>query len=60
MESGQLWFLSKHEDGSVFGPLPFEQVRRWAAAAQIAPHDELSHDQQNWLKAPMFPELKMD
>jgi len=62
MESidSQSWFLSKHEDGSVFGPLPFEQVRRWAAAAQIAPHDKLSHDQQNWLKAPMFPELQMD
>ncbi|MEO7168510.1 MAG: hypothetical protein ABI787_02380 [Spartobacteria bacterium] len=54
------WFLSKHEDGSVFGPLPFEQVRRWAAAALVAPHDKLSHDQLNWLKAPMFPELEMD
>ncbi len=62
MEStaNQYWFLSKHEDGSVFGPLPFEQVRRWAAAAQVAPHDKLSHDQLTWLKAPMFPELEMD
>jgi len=58
--ANQLWFLSKHEDGSVFGPLPFDQVRRWAAAAQVAPHDKLSHDQQTWLKAPMFPELGMD
>jgi hypothetical protein len=56
----QLWFLSKHEDGSVFGPLPFDQVQRWAATAQVAPHDKLSHDQQNWLRAPMFPELAMD
>lgn len=58
--ANQLWFLSKHEDGNVFGPLPFEQVRRWAAAAQVAPHDKLSHDQLTWLKAPMFPELEMD
>ncbi|MDQ3197783.1 MAG: hypothetical protein M3Q46_01120 [Verrucomicrobiota bacterium] len=58
--SSQEWFLCKHEDGSVFGPLPFEQVRRWAAAAQVAPQDKLSHDQQTWLKAPMFPELQMD
>jgi hypothetical protein len=58
--ANQHWFLSKHEDGSVFGPLLFEQVRRWAAAAQIAPHDKLSHDQRTWLKAPMFPELEMD
>jgi hypothetical protein len=62
MESAadQLWFLCKHADGSIFGPLPFAQVRRWAAAAQVAPHDTLSHDQQTWLKAPMFPELEMD
>ena len=62
MEPGdnQQWFLCKHEDGSIFGPLPFSQVRRWAATAQVAPHDKLSHDQQTWLKAPMFPELEMD
>ncbi len=62
MEStaNQLWFLCKHEDGSIFGPLPFSQVRRWAATAQVAPHDKLSHDQLTWLKAPMFPELEMD
>ena len=58
--ANQDWFLSKHEDGSVFGPLRFEQVQRWAAAAQVAPHDKLSHDQRTWLKAPMFPELEMD
>jgi hypothetical protein len=60
MEAGQSWFLSKHEDGSVFGPVPFDTLRRWAATAQIAPHDKLSHDQQTWLKAPMIPELEMD
>src|SRR5712691_7029688 len=58
--ASQNWFLRKHEDGSVFGPLPFEQLRHWAAAAQVAPHDKLSHDQQTWLKAPMVPELEMD
>jgi hypothetical protein len=26
--ANQHWFLNKHEDGSVFGPMPFEQVRR--------------------------------
>ena len=58
--ANQLWFLCKHEDGSIFGPLPFAQLRRWAATAQVAPHDKLSHDQLTWLKAPMFPELEMD
>lgn len=58
--ANQRWFLRKHEDGAVFGPLPFEQVKRWAASAQIAPHDKLSTDEESWIKAPMVPELEMD
>jgi hypothetical protein len=58
--ANQYWFLRKHVDGSVFGPLAFAQVRQWADAAQIAPHDKISRDQETWLKAPMYPELGMD
>jgi hypothetical protein len=58
--SGQRWFLRKHEDGSVFGPLSFEQLAQWASAAQVAPHDAISTDQLTWSKAPMLPELGMD
>src|SRR5215218_11095163 len=54
------WFLRKHEDGTVFGPLPFAQLARWASSAQIAPHDSISTDQITWMKAPMMPELEMD
>ncbi|CAA9258978.1 MAG: hypothetical protein AVDCRST_MAG42-2618 [uncultured Chthoniobacterales bacterium] len=54
------WFLRKHEDGSIFGPLTFEQLASWASSAQIAPHDSTSTDQANWTKAPMLPELGMD
>ena len=54
------WFLRKHEDGSIFGPLTFAQLAAWAASAQIAPHDSVSSDQVNWIKAPMLPELGMD
>ena len=56
----QKWFLRKHEDGSTFGPVRFDQITRWAAAAQIAPHDTLSSDGQTWVKAPMVPQLSMD
>jgi hypothetical protein len=56
----QQWFLRKHEDGTIFGPLSFELLARWASDAQIAPHDAVSTDQQTWLKAPMLPELGMD
>jgi len=56
----QRWFLRKHEDGKTFGPVQFDQIARWAAAAHIAPHDMLSSDQQTWIKAPMLPQLGMD
>lgn len=56
----QQWFLRKHDDGTIFGPLPFEQLARWASTAQIAPHDAVSTDQENWMKAPMLAELGMD
>jgi hypothetical protein len=56
----QEWFLRKHEDGSIFGPLPFAQLARWASSAQVAPHDVVSTDQATWIKAPMLPELGMD
>src|ERR1043165_10306240 len=58
--SNQDWFLRKHGDGTVFGPLTFEQLEQWASTAQIAPHDYLSNDQQSWIKAPMLPHLGMD
>ncbi len=54
------WFLRKHEDNSIFGPLTFEQLASWASSAQIAPNDSISTDQANWMKAPMLPELGMD
>jgi len=56
----QSWFLRKHEDGSTFGPVRFDQIARWATAAQISPHDTLSNDRQTWVKAPMLPQLGMD
>jgi hypothetical protein len=54
------WYLRKYEDGGVFGPLPFDQLSRWAAKARIAPRDLVSSDQQTWMKAPMVAELGMD
>jgi hypothetical protein len=54
------WYLRKYEDGGIFGPLPFQQLTRWAAKARIAPRDLVSSDQQTWMKAPMISELGMD
>jgi hypothetical protein len=56
----QTWFLRKDDDGTVFGPLSFDQLARWASTARVAPRDALSVDQQAWIKAPMLPDLGMD
>src|SRR5204862_1065734 len=37
-----------------------DQLSSWASAAQVAPQDVVSTDQQTWLKAPMVPQLGMD
>jgi len=58
--AGHQWFLRKHEDGSIFGPLRFDQLAHWASSAQVAPHDSISTDMKSWMKAPMLPELAMD
>jgi hypothetical protein len=56
--ASQHWFLRKYEDGSLFGPIAFEQLAEWASTAQIAPHDSISADGQTWMKAPMLPLLR--
>jgi hypothetical protein len=54
------WYLRKYDDGGIFGPLPFDQLSRWASKARIAPRDLVSSDQETWMKAPMLSELGMD
>ena len=60
MENPHHWFLMKNDDGSVFGPISFEQLRQWSMDAQVSPLDKVSTDEKTWLKAPMLPELQMD
>lgn len=60
MDESQRWYLLKHDDGALFGPIPFDQLRQWAVEAQISPLDKVSTDEKNWVKAPMVPDLEMD
>jgi hypothetical protein len=60
MEHSAKWFLKKHEDGEVFGPVEFAKLKEWARAAQVSPLDMVSDDEANWIKAPMLQELHMD
>jgi len=60
IENPENWFLKKHENGEVFGPVSFEKIRDWARSAQVNPQDMLSTDSVIWTKAPMIPEMEMD
>jgi hypothetical protein len=60
MEETQQWYLMKREDGSIFGPIDFQQLYQWAHDAQVSAFDMVSNDQVQWIKAPMLPELGMD
>lgn len=60
MSTPENWHLMKHDDGTVFGPVTFEQIKEWAQAAQVSPLDKVSRDETTWIKAPMFAELEMD
>jgi len=60
MAMGPSWYLRKYDDGGIFGPLPFDQLSRWASKARVAPRDLVSSDQETWMKAPMLSELGMD
>jgi len=59
-DSPQNWYLKKHENGEVFGPVRFEKIRTWAQTAQLNPQDLVSIDQVTWTRPPMIPELEMD
>lgn len=60
MDDSQNWYLLKHEDGTLFGPIKLSQLKTWASEAQISPLDKISTDQKSWIKAPMLAELEMD
>jgi hypothetical protein len=59
-DNPQNWYLKKHENGEVFGPVRFDKIRNWAQTAQLNPQDLVSTDQISWTRPPMIPELEMD
>lgn len=55
------WHLIKAATNEEYGPLSHEGLIGLAAEAKISSMDKLSNDgRQNWLRAPMVRELKMD
>lgn len=60
MDTAAKWYLRKHDDADVFGPMHFTKLKDWACSAQVSPLDQVSDDGVNWVKAPMVAELHMD
>lgn len=61
MDNDQIWYLQKHDDQTVFGPVNVDNLRDWAMAAKISPLDRVSCDhEKTWDRAPMIPSLHMD
>jgi len=54
------WYLKKHENGEVFGPIHLSKIQEWARSAHVNPQDMLSPDGTVWTKAPMVADMKMD
>lgn len=54
------WYLKKHGNGEIHGPVSFDKILTWANAAHINPQDLVSNDGKTWNKAPMIADLGMD
>ena len=59
-DESQSWYLLKHDDATIFGPISFDQLKQWSTDAQVSPLDKISTDAQNWMRSPMLPDLQMD
>jgi hypothetical protein len=59
-DDSQTWYLLKHDDATIFGPISYDQLKQWASDAQVSPLDKVSTDAQNWMRSPMLPDLHMD
>jgi len=53
------WYLRK-PDGSNYGPVSTDDLRRWAAECRIAPGNEVSSDQETWIQVEDLSDLQMD
>ena len=50
----------RNTSGKVFGPIAFETLQEWVREGRVEPLAGISEDLQNWMLAPLKPELEMD
>ncbi|MFH1477795.1 MAG: hypothetical protein ABIH24_09965, partial [Verrucomicrobiota bacterium] len=49
----------KLSNGAVYGPIELDELRTWAEECRIAPGDQVSADNVNWVNVETLPELMM-
>ena len=59
MKSDGKWFV-RNKAGKVFGPIDFETLQLWVRDGRVEPLAGISEDLQNWMLAPLKPELEMN
>lgn len=53
------WYV-RDTSGKVFGPIDFETLKSWVKEGRLEPLAGISQDLQNWMLAPLKPELEMN
>lgn len=53
------WYLKK-SDGNVYGPVRLADLKNWVKDSRVAPDDQLSPDQKQWMPAPELAALEMN
>ena len=59
MISDEKWYV-RNTAGKVFGPIDFETLKAWVRDGRVEPLAGVSKDLQNWMLAPLKPELEMN
>lgn len=53
------WYV-RNTEGKVFGPIDLETLKAWVKEGRVEPLAGVSSDLQNWVLAPLKPELEMN
>lgn len=53
------WYI-RNTEGKVFGPIDLETLKSWVKDGRVEPLAGVSNDLQNWILAPLRPELEMN
>jgi len=59
MNFGEKWYV-RNTAGKVFGPIDFATLQNWVRDGRVEPLAGISENLQDWMLAPLKPELEMD